>query len=242
MQLFRLFLLVVSSFVFIACSTTSIRHTKDYGLSLKGEASNVVVLPPEAKVFEIDLGGKQKRLYDFEYNIEAIIADKIIPALSDKGIHARLVTRKDIHDQKIQEIVGRAEDNFSELEGKLYKTELLEEKQAFNINDNMNMSLMELSQKNNNAKLVVMISYSRSIKTSGSQAFGFVTAALLGARSEPADQSRLRIAIIEASTGKILWVNRLGFVHSVYFSSDDKKGEQKYMKEALEKLLSQLKF
>ena len=128
----RVILLSLVSVIFIGCaSTTSVRHTGNYKSALEIN-KNLAVLPTEALVYETQVSGN-KRLYDFEYNIEGIIADQIIPILRDKGFNARLLTRKDLHDQKLHEQVLRLEDRFKEVDQKIYKQSYMDEKLAFNI-------------------------------------------------------------------------------------------------------------
>lgn len=238
MRIIRLLLLACFAFVFIGCSTTTVRHSKDYQ-SYLDESRNYVVLPPEATVSEIDISGTGKRLYNFEYNIEIIIAEQIIPILNDKGFRAKLLTRKDIHDQKINIAINRLDEEYQEISKKLYKEESISEDKAFNIDMNVG-NIISIPASQNNADIAIIASYIRSIKSSGSQALGFA-AALVGHGSEPADIAKLQIAFINAKTGEILWVNRSAKIYSTFFSSDSKELERKIIKEHILLTLKPLK-
>ena len=48
-----------------------------------------------------------------------------------------LLTRKDLHDQKLHEQISRLEDRFKEVDQKIYKQDYIEEKLAFNIDDSI---------------------------------------------------------------------------------------------------------
>lgn len=238
MRIIRLLLLTCCAFVFIGCSTTSVRHSPNYS-SVLAQHPNAIILPPEARIYEVDFSGKNTRLYDFEYNVETIIADQITDALRDKNIRAKLLTRREVHDQKLHEAISYLDRRYEDIEAKLYEKDPIEEKLAFNISANVGDVASSLASKNN-ADLVVLVSYSRSIKSSGSQTAGFMAAALLGTHTSPADIANLKIAIIEAKTGTVLWVNRLYQIQATFFSSAKKDEEAKIMKAFIVSVLEPL--
>ena len=238
MRIVRVILLAVISIVFIGCaSTTSVRHASNYRSTLETN-KNLAVLPTESLVYETQMSGS-KRLYDFEYNIEGIIADQIIPILRDKGFNARLLTRKDLHDQKLHEQISRLEDRFKEVDQKIYKQDYIEEKLAFNIDDSIG-EVGFSSEIKSKIDLVVISKYSRKIKSSGSQAFGLVMAAF-NQRTEPADVASLKIVIIELKTGKIVWANTATMINASFISSATKSEENKEIKEFILSVLKPLK-
>lgn len=233
----RVILLALVSVIFIGCaSTTSVRRTSNYKSALEIN-KNLAVLPTEALVYETQVSGK-KRLYDFEYNIEGIIADQIIPILRDKGFNARLLTRKDLHDQKLHEQVLRLEDRFKEVDQKIYKQYYMDEKLAFNIDDSIGEVGFSAEMKSK-IDLVVISKYSRTIKSSGSQALGLLMAAF-NQTTEPADVASLKIAIIELKTGKLIWANTATVINASFISSATKSEENKSIKEFILAVLKPL--
>lgn len=228
-------LLIIISFFFIGCASTTIRHTKGYETVIANN-TRTSVLPPEARVYEVDTAGKSKRLYDFEFNVESIIAEEIIPVLNEKNLKAQLLTRKNIHDLHLNADIEYLDTRFAEAENKLYHKAEEKEEIAFNINEDVGHLSNNITVKNP-ADILVLVSYYRNIKSSGSQALGFMSAALFGAHTTPADMANLRIAFIEAKTGKILWVNRLSHIHASFFSSAHKDEERKVMRKYLSTLL-----
>lgn len=230
----RLFL-IVFAFLFIGCASTTIRHTKGYETAINSNMK-ITVLPPEARVYEVDAAGKNKRLYDFEFNVESIISEEVLLALEEKGIRAKLLTRRNVHDLKLNEEVDILESRFFEVENKLYEKVKEKEEKAFNIDSNVGYLTKNLIEKEH-SDILILIGYSRSIKSSGSQALGFMSAALFGAHTTPADMSTLRIAFVESRTGRVLWVNKIGNIHASFFSSAQKDEERKIMKKYLSSLL-----
>lgn len=238
MRIIRLLVITLFSLTLIGCSTTTIRSSKDYQSSFNGE-KQAIVLPIEAKVYEVNASGNKKELYDFEYNIENVIAEQIIPVLNNKGLRAKLLTRKDVHDQSLFEFTNRIDDRFKEEEKSLYKKESISPKEAFNITSNIGDVALVPATKND-SDIVILVRYARAIKSSGSQALGFAAAAI-GYGSDPADLAKIEIAFIEAKTGKILWINRVSKIHASFFSSDNKTEENKIMKEFLTQALKEFK-
>lgn len=220
-----------------ACSGTSIRQTADFSSEFLKE-KHIIALPIEARVTEAG-SAHEKRHFDFEYNIENIIAEKIIPAFKKKGMNLSLLKRKDAYDLKINESIKRLDD-------KIFEIDVAEYKQLETTQENsskLNAVVVDLTKKLYEivpADVYVSVRYERSIKSSGSQTLAFAMA-MFGVNSgEPADSAKLRIALIDGKTGRVLWMNKNINVHAVFFSSDDKVEEEKQIEKLIENNLKTL--
>ena len=91
----------------------------------------------------------------------------------------------------------------------------------------------------NKIDLVVISKYSRTIKSSGSQALGLLMTAF-NQRTEPADLASLKIAIIELKTGKLIWANTSTVINASFISSATKSEENKSIKEFILAVLKPL--
>jgi hypothetical protein len=202
-------------------------------------------LPPEGRVFEIDFSGNSKRLYDFEYNIEYIIADKVQEALQEKGIHVKLLTRKLAHEQNVNQSIQRLEDNYEAIDKKLYKESYLSPELAFSIDETVE-PVGEMLGEKNNAQLLLKVTYNRRIPSSGSKTAALMTtliAGVLGSNASgnaPQDISSLKAVIIEAKTGKIMWANYATHIDASYVSRDNKKAEEQDIKQLVKALFLKL--
>jgi hypothetical protein len=236
----RLFLITM---IVVACASnkTTIRRSENFtGIS----SDTVLLLPPEGRVFETDFSGNHKRLYDFEYNIEHIIADKVQEVLQEKGILVKLLTRKLAHEQDANQSIQLLEDNYEAIDKKLYKESLLSPELAFSINETTNPVGKILGEKNN-AQLLLKVSYNRYIPSSSSKAASLMIMLVSGALgantgSAPQDVASLKAVIIEAATGKVLWANYQGKIDASFLSRDNKKVEEQEIKKLVNSLFANL--
>ena len=227
MRFFHIALLILTILTTSAC-TTSVRHAKNYESTIS-QNRDILILPPEAHVHEVSVTDK-KRMYDYEYNMEYIISDQLIQSFYDLGFKAKLLHRKDIHEQNLHEAVARLHHNYSESRNILYREAEWDEKKAFNIDSSVGEVANEIGSKNN-CGLLVLTDYDRAIKAGGTRAMNVMTDILLGTKtSQDADVAIMIVGVIEAKTGKILWSNRGVSMRSVFSSSSDKKEEAAQMK------------
>jgi hypothetical protein len=230
MNISRFLLLVFIAITASACvNNTTQRHVPEYR-SILGQNRNILILPPEVVVYSVESSGSKKRMYDYEYNLESIIIDQMIPTLQNKGFSARLLSRKEIHEQNLHEEVARLNGIYGTNRDELYVKALWEEKDAFAINKNVGQAAATIGSKNN-SNLLLLTDYARSIKTSGLKTLNVMTDLFLGTRtSAEGDVAVVVVGIIEAKTGRIIWANHEKDIRSSFSSSSDKKVETAQIK------------
>jgi len=204
----RYLLLVLLAVVSSACvSRTTVRHSSDYQSVIARSNHEVLVMPPVAEVNMVGLGNKKTRMYDYEYHLEDIIIQEVIPALQEQGLRAKVMRRRDLHDQGLTADFTRLRDRYNEVRDQLYKETFWDEKQAFDISENTGPFATPIGAKNQ-GDLIVMLDYARDVKTSGARTADFMMDLVLRTNaSQDADKSILIIGIIDAKTGKLLWTN-----------------------------------
>lgn len=240
MFIYRIILLIVVTLNFCACvNYTSVRHVSEYK-SVINQNPEILILPPEAEVVTIEASGKNKRMYDYEYNIEFIIANQLIPELAKKGFKARLLDRKTIYDYKLNEAIAQLHHIYENNRNELYNHPLWEEDKAFSINNSIGPSAINIGSKTD-SKILLVTNYARAIKTGGSRTKDVMMDLFLGTRhSDNADNAIMVVGIIEIKTGRILWANRITAMRGVFSSSSDKKEEDKQMKAIVANILEPL--
>jgi hypothetical protein len=218
MNISRFLLLVFIAITASACANnTTQRHVPEYR-SILGQNRNILILPPEVVVYSVESSGSKKRMYDYEYNLESIIIDQMIPTLQNKGFSARLLSRKEIHEQNLHEEVARLNGIYGTNRDELY------------VNKNVGQAAATIGSKNN-SNLLLLTDYARSIKTSGLKTLNVMTDLFLGTRtSAEGDVAVVVVGIIEAKTGRIIWANHEKDIRSSFSSSSDKKVETAQIK------------
>lgn len=240
MRIYRNILLLVIAFNFSACAKfTSVRHIPEYK-SVINQNHKILILPPEAEVMTVEASGKTKKMYDYEYNIEFIIANQLVSELAKKGLKAQLLTRKDIYDYKLNEIITKINSSYESNRNELYKNPFWKEEEAFSINNNIGHNALKISSITDN-QLLIITDYTRAIKTSGSRTKDLMMDVFLGTRySDNADNAIIVVGIIEIKTGRILWTNRLTAKRGVFSSSSNKDEEEKQMEAIIKNILDPL--
>jgi len=245
MKISHVLLLAFVALTTSACSNTPIRHIPEYSSALN-KHPEILVLPPESVVNSIEASGGKKRMYDYEYNMEPIITEQLVAALQAKGLRTKVLDRRSIHDQGLNEEVAQFRHVYGTERDKLYIQPLLEEKKAFAISNSVNQSAAQIASKTGN-DLLIVTDYTRSIKSGGARAQAVAVNILmigLTARSMPSDPddiATMTVGIVEASTGRILWTNRQSDMRGMFSSSADKKQEAKEMKGLVSGILKPLK-
>ena len=142
---------------------TTVRTSKNYQDIINHQPS-ALVLPTEARIYEVELSGKQKRLYDFEYNIEHIISQQIIEALNKHGLSAKILTRKEVHDQQLYQDLEKLQEGYLEAEKRIYKDILMPKDLALAIDDNVGEAAKNIAAKNADTnELLLLVSRWREI-------------------------------------------------------------------------------
>ncbi|MCT4635097.1 MAG: hypothetical protein N4A31_02465 [Rickettsiales bacterium] len=240
MRILRAILLIVLALNFCACvNYTSVRYTPEYK-SVINQNPEILILPPEAEVVTVEASGKSQKMYDYEYNIEFIIANQLISELAKKGFKSKLLDRKTIYDYKLNEAIAQLDQIYEKNRNELYTPTLWAEEKAFSISNNIGPSAINIGSKTN-SKILLVTNYARAIKTSGSRTKDVMMDLFLGTRhSDNADNAIIVIGIIEIKTGRILWTNRLTAMRGVFSSSSNKEEEEKQMEAIIKNILAPL--
>lgn len=213
----RIFFIILLFFSTSACTkTTFVRSAPDYSQSLI-KSKIVLLLPPIVEVNQIDAFNKKTRVYSYEDRLEENIVDTFITKMQDKGYNIKLFSRTEIGTNKLSKYVVDIKDNFDETLNILYASGAWKEDAAYSIDEKIS-SAVDLGEKAGADLLVVMNFYAKS-KTSGAVTKDFCTEILKGCITgrvnlDPSEFSRVRLAILDVPTGRVLWT------HSVGLSSD----------------------
>ena len=208
-----------------ACTnnTTFVRSAPNYSGSLV-KARVALLLPPDIEVNQIDALNKKTRVYNYEDRLEEIMVDTFITTMHDKGYNIKLLSRPEIGINKLSHYAVDTKDEFKDIAKILYAGGAWSEDKAYSI-DYKIPAAVELGKKMGGDLLIVMNFYSEN-KTSAAITKDLTTDILKGAlfavatgrttttNTEPAEFSIVRLAILDASNGQILWA------HSVSISND----------------------
>ena len=223
----KFFLLILVIFTTSACaSRTFVRSAPKYEHSLR-QAKIAILLPPEVEVNSIDAFNKATRMYDYEDRVEFNIIDTLIPKIQEKGLNVKLLSRREIKDHKLSKDLLEIKDGFSDIISEFYSDGPWKEEKAFSINKSINGS-REFYNKLN-ADLLIVLGFYSANKTSGAMAKDFTANIALniltGGRSninmENAERSSVKLAIIDAPTGKVLWTHSIGSSSDMISTSVD---------------------
>ncbi|WP_341747948.1 hypothetical protein [Candidatus Tisiphia endosymbiont of Dascillus cervinus] len=241
----RIFFIILLFFSTSACTkTTFVRSAPDYSQSLT-KSKIVLLLPPIVEVNQIDAFNKKTRVYSYEDRLEENIVDTFITKMQDKGYNIKLFSRTEIGTNKLSKYVVDIKDNFDETLNILYASGAWKEDAAYSIDEKI-PSVVDLGGKAGADLLVVMNFYAES-KTSGAVTKDFCTEILKGCITgrvnlDPSEFSRVRLAILDVPTGRVLWTHSVGLSSDMidttiasFFDSDkvDKKNLSKLFNSAL---------
>lgn len=238
---FTLLLFIIITTSACAKPKTMERHNSFY----EGEIiqrNNVLIIPPVAEIAMVDTFGKRERMHDYEYHMEDLIHSEIYPLIREKGYNPIYLSKKDIVEKKLNNLVMQLRDIYDEETKALYKPALWEEEKAFSITENIGKIAVDLGKKTN-TDLILVLDYDLSIKTSGARTAGFMLAMIsYSARSqvENNDVATMKIGIIDTKNGNVLWTNAhndaLGLFQETKNHEDDVKRVRKILSKTLEPL------
>ena len=212
----QLFLLILVIFTTSACaSRTFVRSAPDYEHSLK-KAKFTMLLTPKVRIHSIDAFNKSTRMYNYEDRVESNIIDTLIPKIQEKGFNVKVLSRREIKDYKLSKDLLEVKDGFNDVITELYSNGPWIEEKAFAINKCIKGS-NEFYNKLK-ADLLIVLDFNSNSKTSGAMAkdltANLALSILTGGRSDinvdNVENTNVKIAIIEASTGKVLWTHSIG--------------------------------
>ena len=185
----------------------------------------MALLPVEVEINSVDAGGKTKRFYDYEYHLESLIKDNIIPEMKLKGFKMSFLSRKDAHDKGIYNEVLQLRQKYNE-EMKALHGPKFKEKNASSIDVNFGQFATRIGEVEN-ADLLMIVDFSGYARTSGAVALSFLTGMVTGIYSGgPSAGSSMLISIIDSKTGKLLWNNTALEADALFTSSSSNRAKQ----------------
>lgn len=228
----RIFFIILLFFSTSACTkTTFVRSAPDYSQSLT-KSKVALLLPPKVEVNQIDAFNKKTRVYSYEDRLEENIVDTFITKMQDKGYNIKLFSRTEIGNNKLSKYIVDIKDNFDETLNILYASGAWKEDAAYSIDEKI-PSAIDLGGKAG-ADLLIVINFYAESKTSGAVTRDFCTESLKGCitgrvnLSDPSEVSRVRLAILDVPTGRVLWTHSVGLSNDMIgttiasFSDNDK--------------------
>lgn len=189
-------------------SMTSVRHSESYDTTLQRQ-KEMVILPANVEVSTFDVSSKQTRMYDYEMHLEDVIKTALTTELGTHGFRTKSLNRRQIHEQHLEESVGRVRSAYNAARDELYADgPMMDKKKASSIINNIGPAAIELGEKTN-SDVILLVDYVGSIKTNGSRTRDFVVSLLINnsALLHDADNARIVVGIIDAKTGQLLWTN-----------------------------------
>lgn len=215
---FLKFSLIILLLTVTACAKlTTVRARPGYEANLHA-AKQVAILPVKAEVHMIGVGSAE-RMYDYEMNIENVVAHQLVTAFKENNLTAKIITRRDIHDLELVREAEQLRDGYNAEAKVIYASALMKEEDAYNIYKNYTDKNTSLLGNETNSDLLLLVDYSAHVKTNGARAAGFAMDVLLGGSSNASvDASNILLTIIDAKTGNFLWSN-MGIVSKDMYSS-----------------------
>lgn len=179
-------------------------------------------------------------MYDYETHIEGTISDIILTSLADKGLRVKLLRKKDIHDQKLGNIVSNLRRQYNTAREVLYTPLNWDHKKAFSVVKNIGSTTKDLREKTG-GDLLIFVDYVGAIKTTGARTLDFATSLILGSTAvKDADNSSIVIGIVDAKSGDVLWMNLRVIQKDLYDCAFDNFSDQhKIEKKTLTELITQ---
>ncbi|MGX6960818.1 MAG: hypothetical protein ACIPMY_06440 [Rickettsia endosymbiont of Pentastiridius leporinus] len=229
------------AFIATGCTkTTSVRHVSGYNKSMLAR-KEILVLPMQTEVYTLDAGNRKERKYDYEDHLEELLKQEIILAAQKKGLRVKLLRRKDIRDQKLDDLVSRFRKDYNNAYTTLYTPLLWAEEKAFSITQNLNDSAVILGEKTG-GDVFLLIDYAQMIKTNGARTKDFLMQVAFGCSASNSDNLTMSIGIVDATRGRVLCTNTTAtpqpFSTSIFCTRD--KSEVENFHRVINSLLSQL--
>jgi hypothetical protein len=193
------------------CNYTSVRQTFNYK-EIIAKYNTMVLLPVEVEINSIDAGGKTKRFYDYEYHLESLVKDNVVPEMRLNGFQISFLSRKDAHDRGIYNEILQLRKEVKEKMSSINHDKLKIENDAYSIDVNFGQYATRIGEVEN-ADLIMMVDFSGYARTTGAKIVGLLTN-----NPQPVAGSKMNITIIDAKTGDLLW-NNTAHEEDVFFTS-----------------------
>ncbi len=212
MKLHNILLLICVAVLTSACAKmTTVRRSSDYVTAISNK--KVVILPPKVEVNMVEFSGKKKKMHDFEYYLEGVIADNVSDVFRENHIQSKFLSNREIYDQKLVEMDGRTQTGANEMLAGLYVSSVMDEKIAHVIEKNIEPCVTEVLGKKSDSEVIAIVQYTQNAKTTGAKTAEFMMACLSSYSSgrssqiDAAERSVMLVAFIEAKSGRLLWSN-----------------------------------
>ena len=221
---FKSRLLAIVFLVLTSCAPITTRQTSNYK-EVIARYNTMVLLPVEVEINSVDAGRKTKRFYDYEYHLESLVKDNIIPEMRLKGFKISFLSRKDAHDRGIYNEVLQLRQKYNE-EIKALHGPKFKEKNASSIDVNFGQYATRIGEVEY-SDLIMIVDFSGYAKTSGAVALSFLTGMVTGVHTGgPSAGSSMLISIIDAKTGNLLWNNTALEADAFFTSSSSNRARQ----------------
>jgi hypothetical protein len=217
----RLLFLFLVAFITSGCAkTTTIRHSLEYE-DITSRSHEILILPAAAEVNTIDASNRKERMYDYEQHLEALIHQEIVPIIQARGFRVKVLHKRDIREQKLNDLVINLRRSYDAAREELYHPAIWEESKAFVIEKNLGPSAALLQEKTN-TDLLLIIDYAGAVRTNGARALHFAADLVLGTRaSNNTDNSVMIIGFVDARSGNVVWTNMASVASGLFDSALD---------------------
>ena len=203
-------------FILVGCTSTTVRQAPNYK-SILANYKTMVLLPVEVEMKSIDASGKEKRFYDYEYHLETLVKNNVIPEMRSRGFNIVFLNRKDAHDKGIYNEVLQLRNKYND-ETKILHDPSFNDKNASSVDISFSTYATKIG-KITDSDLIMIVDFSGYAKTSGSMVLNLVAGMLTGVYSGgPSAGSTMLIGIIDAKSGNLLW-NNISSEHDSFFTS-----------------------
>jgi hypothetical protein len=235
---FLIFIIIATS----ACAKpkTMERHSAGYEGQII-QANNILIIPPAAEINTIGAFGSKERMHDYEYHLEDVIQREIVPAIETKGFKAKALSKQEVIEQNLNNLVMQLRDIYNDETKNLYNPLLWDEEKAFAINQNIGKIAIDLGEKTG-TDLILVSSYNGAIKTNSARAAEFALAmfAIHSETSGQNDRAVMTIGIIDAKNGNVLWNNAEFSILGMFSETKNNEDDIKRVNDILAKILAPL--
>jgi hypothetical protein len=202
---------ILSSVILLLLATscanqTSVRHRTDYEKTIK-KTRVFSVLPVKAEVNMVGVNGDQKRMYDYEYEVENIIFSIVKPILAKKGYKVTLVGKRALKDKNIFSHYDMLSEDLDKELSDLYSQPMMATDKASKIENKIGRHAFVIG-KETKGDVLVFINYLNNVKTNGARAAAFMADVFLKTNSaSEVDKATIIISLIDSRNGNVLWSN-----------------------------------
>lgn len=203
------------------------------------------ILPPKAEVKTVGLEGTEvKRMYDYEYRIEDIIADEATKVLQKKGYNVKLYRKRDLKNKKIFGDFDRSREGVQEATKEFYSSNVMMDKeQAYKIVKNAGRYSRAVGKVTND-DVLLYIDYLNTVQTNSARLLGFIMDSFAYTNNTAgADTATIMFTLVDVKTGNVLWSNiskSMRDLLSDFFSGKDDEADRKRMRLIINQTLDPL--